>query len=60
MLCYLSCSLAVGSLRLEAVHVHGTDKMSSQDMLSYFRVYGPSHLEWINDSSCKLALHSVV
>jgi len=40
--------------RPEAVHVYGTDSMSTRDILSIFSEYGPSHLEWINDSSCNI------
>lgn len=42
------------ALRPEAVHMHGTDQMSTRDCLAYFRGYGPSFVEWINDSSCNV------
>ena len=44
---------AVGSLRPEAIFLAGTDNMSTKDVLGLFKVYGPSCIEWINDSSCK-------
>ena len=46
----------VGEVRLEAVHLHGTDEMSNKDVLGYFRAYGPRNVEWINDSSCRYQL----
>ena len=42
------------TIRPEAVHVYGTDAMSTKDVLQYFEVYGPSHVEWIDDSSCNV------
>lgn len=43
----------VGEVREEAVYVFGTNEMSTRGVLQYFMEYGPSHLEWVNDSSCK-------
>mmetsp|Transcript_35921 Transcript_35921/g.49852 ORF Transcript_35921/g.49852 Transcript_35921/m.49852 type:complete len:409 (+) Transcript_35921:131-1357(+) len=40
------------SPRLEAVCLYGVDLLSSTDCLLYFSDYGPSYVEWINDSSC--------
>ncbi|KAF9206786.1 hypothetical protein BGZ49_001837 [Haplosporangium sp. Z 27] len=42
------------TIRLEAVHLYGTDEMSTKDVLKYFDAYGPSHVEWIDDSSCNV------
>jgi hypothetical protein len=39
--------------RETAVYLYGVDVMSSSDVLSYFDEYGPSLVEWINDSSCE-------
>ncbi|KAG0332416.1 hypothetical protein BG000_010031 [Podila horticola] len=41
-------------IRLEAVHLYGTNEMSTKDVLKYFEAYGPSHVEWIDDSSCNV------
>ncbi|KAF9430677.1 hypothetical protein BGZ94_005107 [Podila epigama] len=41
-------------IRLDAVHLYGTDEMSTKDVLKYFEEYGPSHVEWIDDSSCNI------
>jgi len=30
------------------------DVMSTKDCLQYFGEYGPTFVEWINDSSCEL------
>lgn len=40
--------------RPEALHVYGTDSMSTKDIINIFAAYVPSHLEWINDSSCNV------
>ena len=47
-----------GVVRLTAVHLHGTDEMSTEDVLEFFSLYGPRNIEWINDQSCEA--HSVV
>ncbi|KAF9023844.1 hypothetical protein CPC16_011167 [Podila verticillata] len=41
-------------IRLESVHLYGTNEMSTKDVLKYFEAYGPSHVEWIDDSSCNV------
>ncbi|KAK9709074.1 Nuclear cap-binding protein subunit 3 [Popillia japonica] len=41
-------------VRFEAVHVRGTDDMSTEDVLEYFGKYGPAAIEWIDDSSCNV------
>ena len=28
--------------------------MSSRDVFSYFKLYSPRNIEWVNDSSCEL------
>lgn len=40
--------------RPEAVHLYGVDVMSTEDCMSYFGDYGPTHVEWIDDSSCNV------
>ncbi|XP_049786475.1 nuclear cap-binding protein subunit 3-like [Schistocerca cancellata] len=40
--------------RLNAIHMRGTENMSTQDIFSYFRDYGPASVEWINDCSCNV------
>ncbi|KAF9089298.1 hypothetical protein BGX23_006779 [Mortierella sp. AD031] len=42
------------TIRPEAIHLYGTDEMSTKDVLKYFDAYGPSHVEWIDDSSCNI------
>lgn len=39
--------------REEAVYLYGVDIMSTKDCLQYFDDYGPTLVEWINDSSCE-------
>lgn len=40
--------------RFEALHLRGTEEMSTQDVFDYFRGYAPASIEWINDSSCNV------
>lgn len=48
--------VAVGELpRDNVLHVFGVDDMSTRDILSHFRPYGPSWCEWLNDSSVNVA-----
>ena len=42
-----------GDIRLNVLHLHGTDEMSTKDVLHYFEKFPPGRVEWINDSSCK-------
>ena len=42
-----------GRVRPEAVHLHGTDEMSTGDILEFFSLYCPRNVEWINDQSCE-------
>jgi hypothetical protein len=39
--------------RPDAVYLYGVDVMSTKDVLSYFSDYGPTYVEWLNDSACK-------
>ncbi|KAF8072386.1 ncbp3 [Scenedesmus sp. PABB004] len=38
--------------REAAIYLYGVDVMSTADCLAYFEDYGPTLVEWINDSSC--------
>ena len=40
--------------RPEAVHLYGVDRMSTKECLQYFEDYGPSRVEWLDDSSCNV------
>ena len=40
-------------VRPEAIYLHGTNDMNTNDVFQYFRDYGPSCVEWIDDSSCE-------
>lgn len=40
--------------RPEAIHLYGVDCMSTAECLSYFSDYGPTFVEWIDDSSCNV------
>ena len=44
----------VGTVRGEAIHLHGVDEMSTEDVLELFSLYGPINVEWIDDKSCEL------
>jgi hypothetical protein len=39
--------------RYDALYVYGVDKLSTENIFEYFTEYGPTFVEWINDSSCK-------
>ena len=40
--------------RPEAIHLYGVDVLSTAECLAYFGDYGPTHVEWIDDSSCNV------
>lgn len=42
------------NVRFEAIHVRGTEDMSTEDVLDYFAKYGPFGIEWIDDSCCNV------
>eukprot|EP00041_Stephanoeca_diplocostata_P036681 m.1348103 g.1348103 ORF g.1348103 m.1348103 type:complete len:462 (-) comp24914_c0_seq5:3276-4661(-) len=42
------------TIRPEALHVHGTENMSTKDIIALFAEYYPSHIEWINDACCNV------
>ena len=53
------------SARPEAVHIFGTDRMSTEDLLLYFvtpgvtpQVQAPQWVEWVNDSSANVVFAS--
>ena len=39
-------------VRLNVIHIHGVNEMSTQNVFDYFAEFAPSALEWIDDSSC--------
>jgi hypothetical protein len=39
--------------RKDRIYLYGVDYMSTHDCLAYFEDYGPSFIEWINDSACE-------
>ncbi|XP_034946463.1 nuclear cap-binding protein subunit 3-like [Chelonus insularis] len=41
-------------IRLNVLHMRGTDEMSTQDVFNYFKDYAPASIEWINDMSCNV------
>jgi len=41
-------------IRPEALHIHGVNKMSTEDIFSFCGNTYPSHIEWINDISCNI------
>lgn len=55
-LCELYESLGItpdneATVRFEAVHVHGTNGMSVEDLLEYFANYAPAEIEWVDNNS---------
>ena len=50
----------VKAYRKDALHVHGVDELSTNDIFDYFRGYAPLAVEWIDDSSCNVVWKNVV
>lgn len=46
------------TIRMEAIHLHGTDKMSTKDLIGLFNDYCPSHIEWY--LPCHLSIVSCI
>lgn len=42
------------NIRLNVIHVRGTEEMSTKDVFKYFEDYAPASIEWINDVSCNV------
>lgn len=40
------------NMRLNVIHMRGTEDMSTKDVFKYFQDYAPVSIEWINDISC--------
>ncbi|KAM7310180.1 hypothetical protein ISCGN_007117 [Ixodes scapularis] len=40
--------------RLNTLHVRGVSNMSTEDVEHFFREYGPSSVDWINDHACNV------
>lgn len=40
--------------RPEAIHVYGVDVLSTSDILRYFSEWGPTFVEWLDDSSANV------
>ena len=40
--------------RPDAVHLYGVDLLATNECLSYFSDYGPTFVEWLDDSSCNV------
>ena len=40
--------------RPEAIHLYGVDCMTSAECLAYFGDWGPTFVEWLDDSSCNV------
>lgn len=48
-------NVAIGEAgREEALHLFGVDMLGTGNIMSYFKEYGPSWVEWLNDSSCNV------
>lgn len=42
------------NVRLNVIHMRGTEEMSTNDVFKYFQDYAPKSIEWINDVSCNV------
>eukprot|EP00798_Chlamydomonas_sp_ICE-L_P003692 gene3692-13760_t len=45
--------------REEAIHIYGVDVMSTSEVLRYFTDYGPTYVEWLDDSSCNVLFKDI-
>jgi len=45
---------AFEDLRYDAIHVYGVNHMSTKDVFTYFDLYAPDSIEWIDDFSCNV------
>lgn len=43
-----------GGTRLNALHVRGVTEMATEDVMEYFKDYGPASVDWINDYACNV------
>lgn len=41
--------------RPDGIYLYGVDRLSTKEVLQYFADYGPTFVEWIDDSSCVVA-----
>ena len=49
---------AAGGIRPDTLYVHGVDYLSSDQVISYFGVFYPESVEWLNDSTCNVKFPS--
>lgn len=47
------------NIRLNVLHMRGTEDMSTKDVFQYFKDYAPASIEWVNDVSCKIIYYFV-
>ncbi|XP_012542993.1 nuclear cap-binding protein subunit 3 isoform X2 [Monomorium pharaonis] len=47
-------SEATKNIRLNVIHMRGTEDMGTKDVFQYFQDYSPMSIEWINDVSCNV------
>lgn len=42
------------NLRLNLLHMRGTEGMNTKDVFKYFEDYAPVSVEWLSDMSCMM------
>lgn len=42
------------NVRFEAVHILGTNNLTTEDVLEYFIKYAPTAIEWVGEDSCNV------
>lgn len=42
------------NVRFEAVHILGTNNLTTEDILEYFIKYAPTAIEWVSEDSCNV------
>jgi hypothetical protein len=46
---------AESAVRPDTLYLHGCDNLKTRDVFQLFGLYGPSSMEWINDSACTVS-----
>lgn len=51
---WVSPVIPSGDIRSNVLYVYGVDYLNSRAIYDYFKLYNPSKIEWLNDSSCNV------
>ena len=62
-MCYffsLGVSADSEETRFDAIHIRGVNDLSTERVFDYFREFGPTAIEWIDDATCKLIIYFLI